>query len=212
MRLIDECDTLADARTYPTRTTGNVAPDRGFDYTQVPTRRGPHIQMKPLDGSQATVRRWDGMKRQWRFAKLGQRFYYGSQDTCAVTLPAIMTIARIKGSGYKHDTVAESNETALDTLRLTTLMPEAEQLTEVKRRVAECLSTLETDEELRKILIRGEESTPENELNPERDTVHNREEIAIRQDGTSNVTPILHRPLRTTKPWAFGSRCVSRGF
>ncbi len=74
MCLIDEHVTLAAAGAYYYDTAGRVAPDQLFDYSLEPTRRGVRLQIMLLDGSQPTVRSWDGASRRWRFTKIGQRF------------------------------------------------------------------------------------------------------------------------------------------
>ena len=155
MRLIDEHGTLTAAGTYYYDTTGSVAPDRRFDYSQEPTRCGARIQIRLLDGSLATVRSWDGVKRQWRFTKLGQKFYHESQDSCVVTFPAKASRVRVSGTVYSADTVVKSTETELGIVKLRTLMSDADHITEVKRRVAEYLRSLPIDEEPRPILIEG---------------------------------------------------------
>ena len=76
LHIIDDHGTLTPRGTYYYQTTGHSAPNRGFDYSQELVRRGARVQIKLLDGSMATVRTWDGVKRRWRFSKLGQHFYH----------------------------------------------------------------------------------------------------------------------------------------
>ena len=74
-RLMDESGVLTPAGTHHYEQTAQRAPDRGFDYSQEPIRRGARVQIKLLDGTQATVRTWDGVNGRWRFTQLGQKFY-----------------------------------------------------------------------------------------------------------------------------------------
>jgi hypothetical protein len=37
---------------------------------------------------------------------------------------------------------------------------------------------------------------------------YNKEEITIRQDGSTTVDAVSHRPLRAARPWSFGFRGV----
>ena len=43
--------------------TQQQAPSSGFDWKQEPTRRGPKVQIKLLNGKTSAVRIWDGIKR-----------------------------------------------------------------------------------------------------------------------------------------------------
>ncbi len=46
----------------------------GFDWKQEPTRKGPKVHIKFLNGKTNAVRIWDGIKRDWRFTALGKKF------------------------------------------------------------------------------------------------------------------------------------------
>ncbi len=124
------------ARTI-TKTAGRVAPDGGFDCSQEPTRRGARIHVRLLNEPQATVRSWDGVKRQWRFTKLGQKFYQERHDSYVVIFPAKASRVRVTGAVHSSDAVAKSADTKVGVVKLPTLMPDAKQLAEAKRRVAE---------------------------------------------------------------------------
>ena len=56
-----------------------------------------------------------------------------------VTFPAKASRVRVNGTVYNADTVFKSTDIKLAVVKLPTLMPDADQLTEVKRRVAEYL-------------------------------------------------------------------------
>ena len=82
-----------------------------------------------------------------------------------------------------------------------TLMSEAEQLAEVRRRAEEYI-------ELQPVM-EGERILHENrheiyKLDEEREITYNRESVRILPDGTADVDATLHRPLRFGKPWNFG--------
>ena len=103
LRLIDDHGSLTPSGTYYYQTTGHAAPNKGFDYSQEPIRRGARVQIRLLDGSLATVRSWDGVKRRWRFTKIGQQFYRDSQDSYVVTFPVNMSLVRLNGSIYSDE-------------------------------------------------------------------------------------------------------------
>ncbi len=69
--MIDDHGVLTKDGTYDYQTAGHAAPNKGFDYSQELVRREVRVQIKLLDGSLATVRRWVGVRRRWRFTKLG---------------------------------------------------------------------------------------------------------------------------------------------
>jgi hypothetical protein len=105
----------------------------------------------------------------------------------------------------EEETVLKS--TALDAvgeITLPTLMPEEEQLAEVKRRALEYIASLPLDDDGRKILVKGGGSAAYVTLIEGRELEYNREEILIRPDGSLTVSAVLHRPLRASKPWSFG--------
>ncbi len=56
-----------------------------------------------------------------------------------MTFPAKASRVRVKGSVYKADTVATRTETELGIVELRSLMSDADQITEVRRRVVEWL-------------------------------------------------------------------------
>ncbi len=115
--------------------TGQEAPDAGFGWKQEPSRRGPKVQIKLLNGNTSAVRVWDGVKRDWRFTKLGCNFYTESTDRYVITFPMMQTVIRYNASVWEESTVLKS--TALEEvgeITVSTLMPEEEQLAEVKRR------------------------------------------------------------------------------
>ncbi len=80
LRLIDNHGALTPDGTYYYQITGLAVPDKGFDYSQEPVRRGARMQIKLLDGSPATVRAWDVVGRRWCVTKLGQLFYRDLKD------------------------------------------------------------------------------------------------------------------------------------
>ncbi len=69
LRLIDNLGSLTPDGTRYYQTS---CPNEGFDCGQEPVRRRARVQNKFLGGSPATVQSWDGVRRRWRFTKLGQ--------------------------------------------------------------------------------------------------------------------------------------------
>ena len=130
LRLIDDHGALTTDGTYYCQTAGLAAPDKGFDYNQEPIRRGARVQIKLLDGSMATVRSWDGVKRRWRFSNIGHHFYRDSQDSYVVTFPVNMSLVRLSGSIHSDASVLKSTATSLGEIKLPSLMPDDEQLAE----------------------------------------------------------------------------------
>ena len=86
-RLVKDDGRLSGAGHYYYDTIGEDAPHAGFDWKQEPTRRGPKVQIKLLNGRTSAVRIWDGVKRDWRFTALGRQYYKESQDRYVVTFP-----------------------------------------------------------------------------------------------------------------------------
>ena len=133
MRIIDDHGALTPDGTYYYQTTGHAAPNKGFDYSQEPIRRGARVQIKLPDGSMSTVRTWDGGKRRWRFTKIGQHFYRDSKDSYVVTFPVNMSLARLSGSIYSDASLLKSTATSLGEIHSPSLMADDEQLAEAKR-------------------------------------------------------------------------------
>ncbi len=96
--LIDNHGSLTPGGTYYYQTTGLAAPNKAFDYSQEPVRRGARVKMRLLDDLPATVRSRDGVRRRGRFTKLGQLFYRDSKDTYVVTFPVNVSLVRISRS------------------------------------------------------------------------------------------------------------------
>jgi hypothetical protein len=85
-------------------------------------------------------------------------------------------------------------------------MSDADQITKVKRRVVGHLYHLPVDR-IACYPDRGG-SCPAETFHPDRAVEYNRDEITVRQNGSSNATVILNRPLRAAKPWSFGFKGV----
>ena len=208
LRLIDAHGSLTPNGTYYYETTGHAAPNKGFDYNQVPIRRGARVQIKLLDGSSATAKTWDGVKRQWHFTKIGQRFYRDSQDSYVVTCPVNMSLVRLNGSIYSDASVLKSTATSLGEIKLPSLMPDDDQLAEVRRLTEQFVANLRVDDEGQRVIIEGGGSQTRMTLDTERAVEYNKEDIIIQQDGSMTVDAVLHRPLRAARPWSFGFRGV----
>ena len=166
------------------------------------------MQIKLLDGSMATVRSWDGVKRRWRFTKIGQHFYRDSQDSYVVTFPVNMSLVSLNDSVYSDASVLKSTTTSLGEIKLPSLMPDDEQLAEVKRLTEQFIANLPADDEGQRVLIEGGGSQTRMTLDTERAVEYNKEQIIIQQDGSMTVDAVLHRPLRAARPWSFRFRGV----
>ena len=141
-RLMDTSGTLTPAGSYYYETTAQRAPTAGLDYAQQPERRGNRTTVKLLDGRKAGVRSWDPVRREWRYTKLGRDFYKDATDSYVVTFP-VKEMHIVDGEVvWEKDTVLKSTAVDLGEISLPTLMPEAEQLTEVKRRAKAYVDSL----------------------------------------------------------------------
>ena len=192
---------------YYCDTIGQEAPRAGFDWKQEPTRKGPKVQIKLLNGTTSAIRIWDGVKRDWRFTALGRHYYKESQDRYVVTFPVKQTLIRMNGSVWEEQTVLKSSATEIGRSEI---MPQERQLEEVKRRAVDYMASLPLDDEGQRVLIDGGVSMKRTTLDESRQLEYNREEILIRPDGSLTVSAVLHRPLRAARPWSFGWR-LSRG-
>ena len=210
-RLITEGGKLtADGRYYYEK-TGQQAPDAGFDRTQAPTRRGAREQIKLLNGSTASLRIWDNIERQWRFTKLGHKYYGESLDRYVVTFPVRISLLRINNTTYTDVSVLKSTAVSLGEITVPRTMSDEQQLAEVKRRTMQFLASLELDDNGQKVLVEGGGSSAHVVLDEEndkdgrkRENQYNREEILAQPDGSLTVAAVLHRPLRAARPWSFG--------
>jgi len=206
-KLLDVAGRYTPGGEYYYDATGQEKPNRGFDYSQQPVRRGSRLQIPLLDGQRSTLRTWDGRRRRWNFTKTGKEFYKNSLDRFVVTIPVIQTLVRTKNkdrSIYTTDTsVLKSTATPLGEISLPTLMPDEEQLAEVKRRAQAYLDSL-PEADGHKVIFQGGGSEATSVLDPSRPLEYNKESISVLPDGSYNVEALLHRPLRDAKPWMFG--------
>ena len=210
-KIMDTKGALTPAGEYFYSQTAQRAPNRSFDYNQEPTRRSNREQVLLLDGQNATVRTWDTVKRRWRFTKTGQEFYKDSVDRYVVTFP--MKQVRMKDGhvAFERDGVLKSTATALGEISLPTLMPEDQQLAEVKRQTEAFIASLpileghgDDEHSHEKLLLdANSDSLGFGFLDQTRSIEYNREHIDIRPNGEAEVSAVLHRPLRG-KPWSFG--------
>jgi hypothetical protein len=72
LRLMDDRGDLTAAGDYYYEAMGVAPPNKRFDYTQEPTRKGPKIQIQLRDGTPATARTWDNVRHRWRFTPVGK--------------------------------------------------------------------------------------------------------------------------------------------
>ena len=139
---MDSSSGLTEAGEYYYATTAQRAPTAGIDYAQQPERRGNRATVKLLDGRKAVVRSWDPVRSQWRYTKLGRYFYKDAMDSYAVTFP-VKEMHIVDGEVvWEKDTVLKSAAVDAGETKLPTLMPEAEQLAEVKRRAEAFVNSL----------------------------------------------------------------------
>ncbi len=196
-KLMDTRGSLTALGEYYYEATAQRAPNRNFDYNQEPQRRGTRVQVSLLDGQKATVRTWDGVKKAWRFTKTGQEFYRDSVDRFVVSFP-VKEMHIVNGDiAWEKETVLKSTATPLGEITLPTLMPEEQQLAEVKRRADAFVASLselpgiEGSKEFKIV-----DSYNYTVLDTTRSIEHNRDHIDIRPNGESVVSAVLHRPLR----------------
>ncbi len=135
------------------------------------------MHVKMLDGTTAVVETWDNTNGGWRFTKLGKHFYKDSTDTYLVTFPIQKVLIRHNGSEWKEDTVLKSTAIPLGEIKLPALMPEAEQLAEVKRRTLAYVASLPRDDDANAVVIEGEGSEPTATLDESSGFEYNREEV-----------------------------------
>ena len=142
-RLVNDDGRLTAEGQYFYEQVGQEPLASGFDWKQEPTRKGPKVQIKLLNGKTNAVRIWDGVKRDWRFTALGKKFYKESMDRYVITFPVIQTLIRINGTESMDFTVIRSTAVEeIGEITLPTLMPEEEQLAEVKRRALAYIANL----------------------------------------------------------------------
>ena len=132
-RLMDSSSTLTDTGQYYYETTAQQAPAGGLDYAQQTERRGNRTTVKLLDGRRAGVRSWDPVRRELKYTKLRRDFYKDAKDSYVVTFPVKEMHIEDGEIVWEKDTVLKSTAVDLGEITLPTLMPEAEQLAEVKR-------------------------------------------------------------------------------
>lgn len=197
---------LTAAGKYYYEKIAQEPPNRGFDYGQAPTRVGTRVQATLWDGSKATVRTWDGVRRQWRFTKAGKDYYKDSVDRYVVSFPTKLIHMKNGQQVWERGSALKSTATPLGEISLSTLMPEEEQLAEVKRRAQAFLDSLSTAHDGNAILLDAADSDSQNIvlLDSSQAIQYNKEHIDIRPNGESTVSATLHRPLRAGKPWNFG--------
>jgi hypothetical protein len=100
--------------------------------------------IKLLDGTEATIRTYDSVKRTWNFSKTGKYFYEGRQVKYTVKFPAKHELTRTDGSIYIRDdwypstAIPEMGELSVDATKT-----DAEQEAIVKRKVDAVASTTE---------------------------------------------------------------------
>ena len=123
------------------------------------------------DGTPATVRTWDNIRRDWRFTRIGRAYYAESKDHFVVTFPAVASLVRLNGSVYMDKTVVKSTALTLGEIAVPSLMPSDEQLALVRAKTAEFISTLPRDDDNKKVLIEGGGSSMHMVLDDEADPV-----------------------------------------
>lgn len=195
-KLMDAKGALTPAGKYYYSKTEQGAPNRNFDYKQEPQRRGVRVQASLIDGQKVTVRTWDGVRRQWRFTKAGQEYYKDSKDRYVVSFP-VKEVHIVDGAVvWEKDTVLQSTATPLGEIALPTLMPDDEQLAEVKRRAQAYIDGLPEEPGLDGKIFKLANQYNVAMLDTSRQIEYNKEHIDIRPDGESTVSAVLHRPLR----------------
>ncbi|MCP3885564.1 MAG: hypothetical protein GY700_08845, partial [Propionibacteriaceae bacterium] len=114
-----------------------------------------------------------------------------------------MRTKNVDRSTYTDTSVLKSSATALGEISLPTLMPNDEQMAEVRRLTQAFLETLPEVDGF-KVFEKGGGSNAKIVLDPDRPLEYNHEMVSVLPDGSYDVSAVLHRPLRDAEPWMFG--------
>ena len=74
--------------------TDAPAPNRGFNYEQVPVRVGRREEIQLLDGTKATARTWNPRTKTYSFTATGKDFYKHHTDRWLVQIPSKVYLRR----------------------------------------------------------------------------------------------------------------------
>ena len=74
-----------------------------FDFQQDAIRRGRSKYIILLDGTQKRVSQWDNIKNEWKFTKLGIKFFAKAVDRYVVEYPVRILLSRINGSIFQRE-------------------------------------------------------------------------------------------------------------
>ena len=80
---------LTPAGSYYYQKKG-IAPPTQFDYEQDAVRKGSSLFIKTLDNQQRRIGTWDPVKNEWKYTKLGVKFYAKSVDRFVVKWPVFI--------------------------------------------------------------------------------------------------------------------------
>jgi hypothetical protein len=193
---MDAKGALTPAGEYYYATTAERVPNKAFDYNQQPERKGNREFVRLLDGGRAVVRTYDAVRNEWRFTKTGQEFFRESVDRYVVTFP--VKVMRVEGGVvvWEKDSFLKSTATPLGEITVPALMPQEQQLGEVKRRAQEYVDSLPNVPGLDGKVFKLVEDYDITMLDPSRPIEYNREHIDVRPNGEAVVSAVLHRPLR----------------
>ena len=111
---------------------GAPAPNRGFDYAQVPVRAGRRETIQLLDGSTATARTWNPRTKAYSFTTTGKEFYKHHTDRWLVQIPSKVYLRRKDNSYYVREEYMPSSANNIGELHMPATMSEADQKQKVR--------------------------------------------------------------------------------
>jgi hypothetical protein len=99
--MVDSGGSVTPQGVYWQQSTGGQLPAGGF-MQQVASRDGDVETIRLRNGRKATTRRWDAVKGEWKFTRLGNRYYKTLRRNYVVQVPVIVKGARANRSTYTY--------------------------------------------------------------------------------------------------------------
>ena len=113
-----------------------IEPPKGFDYNQIPVRRGQRHVITLLDGTTKAVQFYNPATSTFRTTALGKKYFAKAVDRYRVSFPTIVNVARTNGSLYQRDDWLPSTAIPnLGEIEVSRGLSEAQQIAEVRRKV-----------------------------------------------------------------------------
>ena len=179
-----------------------AAPNRTFDPAQTPLIVGSKELITLRDGSQQVTRTLT--RGEWKFTKLGKRFYQDKKTTWLVYFPTDIRYTHVDTSKvyWERDQLLESTATPLGALSVPATLALPEQEAEVRRRAKEYVDGLMPEEGA---LILASDYYHDHILRADwQAKLEVRvEEVSRNADGQLAVDALARRPLQAGRPWLF---------